>query len=165
MGIATSMELLTSYPCFDDDTSNIFQYSSMNALLTLIANEIAPGESYNVGLLNSITDETFQTAGEMFFYLNLCPKSKFEWTQLLSSMLQNTSLDLILQTLNRIMVTGKLKNDKNLVDIAKKIFIRVGEKYPLHFQKFDVLTRNNSESEFIHGITNHNMTVDFGNNQ
>ena len=162
MVIATSMELLTSSPCFDDDTSNIFQYSSMNTLLTKIANEVAPGESFNVGLLNNIPDETFQTAGEMFFYLNLCPKSKFEWTQLLSSMLQNTSLDLILLTLNRIMVTGKLKNDKILVDIAKKIFIRVGEKYPLHFQKFNELTRNNSE--FIHGITNHNITVDFGNN-
>ena len=157
------MELLTSYPCFDDDTSNIFQYSSMNALLAQIANEIAPGESYNVGLLNSITDETFQTAGEMFFYLNLCPKSKIEWTQLLSSMLENTSLDLILQTLNRIMVTGKLKNEKILVDIAKKIFIRVGVKYPLHFQKFDNLMKINSE--IIHSITNHNITVDFGNNQ
>ena len=163
MVIASSMELLSSYPCFDDDTSNIFQYSSMNALLAQIANEIAPGESYNVGLLNSITDETFQTAGEMFFYLNLCPKSKIEWTQLLSSMLENTSLDLIIQTLNRIMVTGKLKNDKILVDIAKKIFIRVGVKYPLHFQTFDNLMKINSE--IIHSITNHNITVDFGNNQ
>ena len=162
MVIASSMELLSSYPCFDDDTSNIFQYSSMNALLAQIANEIAPGESYNVGLLNNIPDETFQTSGEMFFYLNLCPKSKFEWTQLLSSMLENTSLDLILQTLNRIMVTGKLKNDKILVDTAKKIFIRVGEMYPLHFQIFDKLTKNNFE--FIYGITNHNITVDFGNN-
>ena len=162
MVIASSMELLSSYPCFDDDTSNTFQYSSMNALLAQIANEIAPGESYNVGLLNNIPDETFQTSGEMFFYLNLCPKSKFEWTQLLSSMLENTSLDLILQTLNRIMVTGKLKNDKILVDIAKEIFIRVGEMYPLHFQTFDKLTKNNFE--FIYGITNHNITVDFGNN-
>ena len=161
MVIASSMELLSSYPCFDDDTSNIFQYSSMNALLAQIANEIAPGESYNVGLLNNIPDETFQTAGEMFFYLNLCPKFMYKWKTLLLNLLKNNSLDIILQTLNRIMVTGNLKNDKSLEDIAKKIFIRVGEKNPLHFQKFDRLTKVNSE--IIHGINNHNKTVDFGN--
>ena len=118
-------------------------------------------DSINVGLLDNITDETFQTAKEMFFYLYLCPKYKYDWILLLSNLLENTSLDIILQTLNRIMVTGKLKNDKILEDIAKKIFIRVGEKNPLHFQKFDRLTKVNSE--IIHGINNHNKTADFGN--
>ena len=100
------------------------------------------------------------TAEQMFFYLYLCPKYKYEWILLLLNLLENTSLDIILQTLNRIMVTGKLKNDKILEDIAKKLFIGVGEKNPLHFQKFDRLTKINSE--IIHGINNHNKTVDFG---
>ena len=121
-------------------------------------------DAYDIELVykKKITDETFQTAEQMFFYLFLCPKYKYEWILLLSNLLENTSLDIILQTLNRIMVTGKLKNDKILVDIAKEIFIRVGEMYPLHFQTFDKLTKNNFE--FIYGITNHNITVDFGNN-
>ena len=108
-----------------------------------------------------MTDETFKTAGEMFFYLNLCPKFMYKWKTLLLNLLKNNSLDIILQTLNRIMVTGNLKNDKSLEDIAKKIFIRVGEKNPLHFQKFDRLTK--IDYEYIHGINNHNKTLDFGN--
>ena len=158
----TNRELPLLLSCFNEDEENLLPLESIQSNLIDIADEIELGayDLYNVTDYIVITDETFKTAGEMFFYLNLCPKFMYKWKTLLLNLLKNNSLDIILQTLNRIMVTGNLKNDKSLEDIAKKIFIRVGEKNPLHFQKFDRLTKINHE--FIHGINNHNKTVDFG---
>ena len=159
----TNRELPLLLSCFNEDKENLLPLEYIQSNLMNIADEIELGayDLYNVTDYIVITDETFKTAGEMFFYLNLCPKFMYKWKTLLLNLLKNNSLDIILQTLNRIMVTGNLKNDKSLEDIAKKIFIRVGEKNPLHFQKFDRLTKVNSE--IIHGINNHNKTVDFGN--
>ena len=148
------------FHCFHDDKENLLSHDDMEPLFMCIVFYIEDAYDIELVYTNKITDETFQTAEQMFFYLYLCPKYKYEWILLLLNLLENTSLDIILQTLNRIMVTGNLKNDKSLEDIAKKIFIRVGEKNPLHFQKFDRLTKINHE--FIHGINNHNKTVDFG---
>ena len=74
----------------------------MEGAISQISKEIAQEAVDSTEALNNVTDETFQTAAEMFFYLNLCPKSKFEWIQLFSDLLGKSSPDIILQTFSRI---------------------------------------------------------------
>ena len=54
---------------------------------------------------DNLTEEDYEEAGKMFIYLNMCPKFLFDWTKLYIDLLNNSSPDLIVQTLNRIMVT------------------------------------------------------------
>ena len=79
----------------------------------------------------------------MFIYLNLCPKFMFDWTQLYVDLFQNASPDVIVQTLNRIMVTGKQKGDKTVVDFARKIFAKIADIFKLKFPSLHTLTKGN----------------------
>ena len=60
---------------------------------------------------DNFTEEDYEAAGKMFIYLNMCPKFLFDWTKLYIELLNNSSPDLIVQTLNRIMVTATSKKD------------------------------------------------------
>ena len=97
--------------------------------------------------LDSIYDdfdkEKYRIAGEMFIYLTQCPKFMFEWTQLYVDLLQNASPDVMVQTLNRILITGRMKGDNIVTDIAKNIFMRTSTNLSLEFQTIDAFTKSN----------------------
>ena len=65
----------------------------------------------------------------MFIYLNLCPKFMFDWTKLYIKLFQDASPDLIVQTLNRIILNARNKGDKTVDDIARKIFMKVSQTF------------------------------------
>ena len=97
--------------------------------------------------LDSVYDdfdkEKYRIAGEMFIYLTQCPKFMFEWTQLYVDLLQNASPDVMVQTLNRIMITGRMKGDNIVTDIAKNIFMMTSTNLSLEFQTIDAFTKSN----------------------
>ena len=130
----------------------------MEGAISQISKEIAQEAVDSAQVLTNVSDETFQTAAEMFFYLNLCPKSRFEWIQLFSDLLGKSSPDIILQTLNRIMVTARRKRDKVLVEIVKKILLKVCEKLPLNIGVFNILTKFRPKE-----IMNQNISIGLGN--
>ena len=88
-------------------------------------------------------EEKYRIAGEMFIYLTQCPKFMFEWTQLYVDLLQNASPDVIVQTLNRIMITGRMKGDNIVTDIAKNIFMMTSTNLSLEYQTIDSFTKSN----------------------
>ena len=88
-------------------------------------------------------EEKYRIAGEMFIYLTQCPKFMFEWTQLYVDLLQNASPDVIVQTLNRIMITGRMKGDNIATDIAKNIFMMTSTNLSLEYQTIDSFTKSN----------------------
>ena len=130
----------------------------MEGAINQISKEISQKAVDSAQVLTNVSDETFQTAEEMFFYLNLCPKSRFEWIQLFSDLLGKSSPDIILQTLNRIMVTARRKRDKVLVEIVKKILLKVCEKMPLNIGVFNILTKLRPKE-----IMNQNISIGLGN--
>ena len=130
----------------------------MEGAINQISKEISQKAVDSAQVLTNVSDETFQTAAEMFFYLNLCPKSRFEWIQLFSDLLGKSSPDIILQTLNRIMVTARRKRDKVLVEIVKKILLKVCEKLPLNIGVFNILTKLRPKE-----IMNQNISISLGN--
>ena len=78
----------------------------------------------------------------LFIYYNLCPKFMFDFTQFFVDLLRNASPDILIQALNRIMVTGKQRGDKAIVEIAKKVLMRTENFLPLK-----MLTHNNWTQE------------------
>ena len=79
----------------------------------------------------------------MFLYLNLCPKFMYEWVQLYVDLFKNATPYEIVQTLNRIMVTGKQKKDKTVTNIARKIFNRIDNKLSLKYKTIDIFLKTN----------------------
>ena len=92
----------------------------------------------------NFTNEYLETAAKMFIYWNLCPKFMLDWAQLFKDLLQNASPDIIVLTLNRIMVTGRKNGENFLVNLAKNILIKIGERYSFHFHTIDAFTKASS---------------------
>ena len=87
----------------------------------------------NLGFLHDFSTEQLKPATEMFIYLNLCPKFMFDWVKLYVDLLQNGSPDVIVQTLNRILITARTRNDKTIREITKKIFRKFSNTFELKF--------------------------------
>ena len=75
--------------------------------------------------LYNIPKDFLSIAGKFFIYWNLCPKFLYDWTQFYADLMQNASPDIIVLTLNRIIVTAKMRGDKKIFDITKNILIRL----------------------------------------
>ena len=90
----------------------------------------------------------YEIAGEMFIYLTMCPKFKFDWTQFYVNLLQNGSLDFIKENLSEIMETEK-NNDKSMEEIEKIVFIEIKNKFP--YTTIDIIKNNSKHDVFIKG--------------
>ena len=90
----------------------------------------------------NISKDFWKDAGEMFIYLNLCSKMK-DWTTVYVKLFENNSLDIILQTLNRLMKKARSLGDNTLLKITKKMIVRVANKFSLKFSIVDQLTKGN----------------------
>ena len=99
-----------------------------------------------------ISYESLEMAGEMFIYANLCPRVMYEWKQFYVDLMQNASPDVIVQTLNRVIVTAKRKNDKTIMNIGKNLFMEVTKHFALQFQTIDVLTKIGPNLKFPTGM-------------
>ena len=132
-----------------------FQFYLTRTLKPFIDNDIF---KTNIDSFLNISHEQLKTFGEMFIYWNLCPKFMYDWTEFYIDLMQNASPDIIVQTLNRIMVTAKIKGDKSIFDIAKNIFLKIGtSKGNFHFQTIDTLTKIYQNSSVV-DFQNYNWT-------
>ena len=84
--------------------------------------------------------------------------------KLYTNMIQKSSPDIIVQTLNRIIVTGRSKKDKTNEDIARMILKRAVEKFQLKFQTFEglnkVIPKNFTPSEPVQQKSKENAMED-----
>jgi len=106
---------------------------------------------YNSNVLWSqyhFTKNQLDVAGEMYIYLNMCPKFMDDWIQLYANIIQNFSPDYIVQALNRIIITGRMKRDATIEDIARKILIKHDKVFSLKFHTIDKLTKVESNDTF-----------------
>ena len=68
----------------------------------------------------------------------------FDWTQLYTNLLQNSPLDMIIQTANRILVTAYSKKDRTVAHIGGKIVHKLLETFQLKFNKIDKFIKGDS---------------------
>ena len=87
----------------------------------------------------------------------------FDWTQLYVDLLRNASPDVIVQTLNRIMVTGKQKGDKTVVDFARKIFAKIADIFKLKFPSLHTLTKGNPNISYTVNKTDGSLSFELVN--
>ena len=109
----------------------------------------------NLSTSYNISNECLEAAGQMYIYMFLCPKFMFDWTTFYLDMMQNASTDTIIQTLNRINITGNMNSETPIVDIARKILNRIQQEFSLQFQSIDSWMANkdvNLNSNWTKGI-------------
>ena len=116
-------ELGTSW-CFSSDDRILKEISYLDDL------------AWNYNLYN-FRDEQFESAAKMFIYLNLCPKFMFDWIKLYVDLLQNASPDIIVLTLNRILIIAKTRGDEVIRNLTKNMFLKVTNILSLKFQSID----------------------------
>ena len=132
----TNLNKFSSEPCLGDDARVLIDDTSIDINTFMIENGIKMRKSKT-----KVYDMDIETAGEMFLYLNLCPRFMFEWTQLYVELFKSSSLDIIVQTLNRLLKTASLMQNKSLVDITSKILHNIAKKYSFDFKIIDELTK------------------------
>ena len=131
--------------CFVDDDEESVLYWNWNmmdlAIESLEKELIKSGSKHNdfddyknYDHSNVITSDLYEAAGEMFIYLMLCPKFMHHWKTLYIDLIQNASPVIIMQTLNRILITGRHRKDRTSVDISKTIIRKTANKLSLNFQ-------------------------------
>ena len=67
--------------------------------------------------------------------------SWIDWTQLYVNLFREASPDVIVQTLNRILITAKKKNDKTVADMARLYLNRIFKDIFAYSLKFDTIER------------------------
>ena len=123
--IIENINTLSSKACFSLNNEEFVLENYIESRLDSIEKELilAGSQHINHDINKFLTFETevYERAAKMFIYLNLCPKFMFDWMQLYTNLLQNSPLDMIIQTANRIMVTAYSKNDRTVWNIGGKI--------------------------------------------
>ena len=146
---------LSTNLCFyyddDEDVLDIADYMDerMKAIERKLELSGSEHMNHDINQQYRFENDLYEEAGKMFIYFNLCPKFMYDWTQLYMNLMQNASPDYIVKTLNRIIVTGEMMNDKIVVGIAKKIFMKITHILNLQFQNVDRYL-NDSRTNFEH---------------
>ena len=139
--IIENIHTLSSRVCFSLNNEGTVLDQNIESSVDAIEKELilAGSQHINHDINKFLTFETelYERAAKMFTYLNLCPKFMFDWTQLYTNLLQNSPLDMIIQTANRIMVTAYSKNDRTVWHIGGKIGHKLYETFQLKFYTID----------------------------
>ena len=137
---------ISMWPCYANDSDILLESDIMEVNLKTIADLLLSSDQKNLyeNINFNFTNEYLETAAKMFIYWNLCPKFMLDWAQLFKDLLQNASPDIIVLTLNRIMVTGRKNGESFIVNLAKNILIKIGERYSFHFHTIDAFTKASS---------------------
>ena len=106
-----------------------------------------------------IPQKHMETAGQMFIYAFMCPKFMFDWTQLYMDLLQNSSPDIIIQTFNRIIITGEKNGDEIIVEKTKKISKHFWSQLSLPVPSIETITKNKTNVNSIIRKVNHPVHI------
>ena len=130
-------------PCVQDVGTGLISIEDITENIENIAKELK--ETVSDKIIDNIGEETYETAGEMFLFLNLCPKLMNEWIIFYVNLFQNSSPDVMAQALNRILKIENEKKDKLNLQIAQKIFKNFRKKFSVQLRSIESLT----EADFI----------------
>jgi len=101
---------------------------------------------YPDNIAPNINKEDLRKAGQMFIYLSFCPRLMYGWTQMYINLFKKASPNIIVQTLNRILITGKLKKDNNVVNLAESMLMKVDAKFSLQWKSIENKLQENRTS-------------------
>ena len=132
-----------TFPCVQDVGTGLISIEDITENIENIGKEL--NETVSHKIIDNIEEETYETAGEMFLFLNLCPKLMNEWIIFYVNLFQNSSPDVMAQALNRILKIGNEKKDKLNHQIAQKIFMNFKEKFSVQLKSIESL----KEADFI----------------
>ena len=139
-----------TFPCVQDVGTGLISIEDITENIENIANELK--ETVSDKIIDNIGKETYETAGEMFLFLNLCPKLMNEWIIFYVNLFQNSDPDVMAQALNRILKIENEKKDKLNVKIAEKIFMNFRKKFSVQLKSIESLTDRDLTDEAMLGI-------------
>ena len=157
--IIDNMATHTSGWCFAvDDNDHVLVRENSFMILEELINSLKNDRDLYKN--HDFSTEQLKPATEMFIYLNLCPKFMFDWVKLYVDLLQNGSPDVIVQTLNRILITARTRNDKTIREITKKIFRKFSNTFELKFltveKTYEIITDDENNLQETSDMTSPN---------
>ena len=132
--------------CFGTDDANSVLDKSITANMSAFEIELGKYGSkhanYNIDQPYNLSKKSFEEGAKMFIYLSLCPKKfLFDWTQFYIDLFQKAPPDIMVQTLNRIIITATRKGDKTVKRIAIAFLEKMMNTFSLQFQNIGKLSR------------------------
>ena len=83
---------------------------------------------------SNISLEILNLSGELFIYMNLCPKKQNDWILFYKDLISNNSLGQVILTLNRLRISEINHQDMiHVRDFASKIFDFCTKKFSLMY--------------------------------
>ena len=150
-----NVDSLPTKTCFSIDTTVVLEgeMDSVQILMEIEKEFVMKGSKHRNFDLDknnyNFTKEILNTSAEMFIYLNLCPKFLYDWIKLYNDLLQYAPTDVIVQTLNRIMITGKTKKDRTIFEFAKNIFMKITKNVSFQYQTIEHFSKGYKKNESV----------------
>ena len=144
--------IMPSFYCFM--YADYVMGSSHNMNLDLMDLEYQLNKHFEVevedteNILN-LTNEYLEAAGEMFIYFSVCPKFMYEWGHFYIDLIESSSPDIIVQTLNRILVAAKEKEDKSVIHIVKRIFLKISQRFKFKYKEIGEISMSHKTSNIV----------------
>ena len=137
------MDTWSSSLCFVNSSMVLMPLKDQEDVVTYLEWQMWNSFKINKNFVKvNITNNLLKAAGEMYIYSFLCPKFMFDWTRFYVELMENASLDIIIQTLNRIIIMGKMNNEKHIEDTARKILLKIEEKFSLEYKSIEIFAKN-----------------------
>ena len=98
-------------------------------------------------IYENVAEDTLRIAGEMFLYLNSCPKNimKSEIRKSFEDYISNENIQNILVFLNRIVIKTK-GNDEAVKEPALAMLNKIHDLKELNFKKLEVISTSSSKN-------------------
>ena len=100
----------------------------------------------------NVTDSSLKTAADMFLYLNSCNENLRPWFIFYTDLIRNKSPNEIILTLNRILKNRNNFAEKDLIDIARKLFDKLSSTFTMQFQDIQSYT-SCTGNDSLNGLT------------
>ena len=100
----------------------------------------------------NVTDSSLKTAADMFLYLNSCNENLRPWFIFYTDLIRNKSPNEIILTLNRILKNQNNLADKDLINIARKLFDKLSSTFTMQFQDIQSYT-SCTGNDSLNGLT------------
>ena len=137
------MDTWSSSLCFVNSSMVLMPLKDQEAVVTYLEWQMWNSFKMNMNFVKvNITNNLLKAAGEMYIYSFLCPKFMFDWTRFYVELMEKATPDTIVQTLNRIMIMAKENNEKPTENIAKKLLLKMEEKFYLQYKSIEIFAKN-----------------------
>ena len=139
-----------TFPCVQDIGTGLISIKDITENMENIAKELK--ETLTDNIIDNIEEETFETAGEMFLFLNLCPKMMNEWIIFYVNLFQNSDPDVMAQALNRILKIENEKKDQLNLKIAQNIFKNFRKKFAVQLKSIESLSDEDNLGKYCKNL-------------